>query len=402
MIRGMVGEREVERRKRGFPAIFAKGAMSAPVALALPGVWLLFLLLPVSARWSDRGEGEVQIGYAAIAAFAVLYLSAFEMLRRGRDRETAELSMRTGVFLICAMVVADVIIVSSLGQRATGTAIYLAVVAVVLLPVISAAVLIVSMATALLVASFVVDGWDPDWATPALVLCAGFLMWGIRRIVERNQALITQREQSTAKLLQQERSRFAQDLHDILGHSLTVIAVKSELAGKLIDIDLDRARTEVQDLERLARDALADVRRAVHGYKDLSLVTEIPKARQALESAGIEAQLPRFVAHVDPHLRDLFAWTMREGITNVIRHSSASICTVELYSDRIIIEDDGVGLPGGDTTRDPKQDESWERVGAGHGLSGLVERASAVGAEVRTRSLPTGGFILEVVGGPKP
>lgn len=189
-------------------------------------------------------------------------------------------------------------------------------------------------------------------------------------------------------ILAQERDRFAQDLHDILGHSLTVLAVKSELAGRLLDIDLERARTEVLDLERLSREALTDVRRAVHGYKDLSLVAEIARARHALQTAGIDAELPNSADHVESGLRELFAWTIREGVTNVIRHSAAEHCRVELYADRVVVADDGRGPSG--LPRVP---------GQGHGLSGLHDRAAAAGATVRTSKIEPTGFALEVIGG---
>ncbi|HSV41026.1 MAG TPA: histidine kinase, partial [Nocardioidaceae bacterium] len=230
----------------------------------------------------------------------------------------------------------------------------------------------------------VVDEFEPDVVTPMVVLSAGFVMWGVKQIIARNVDLVSMREVNESLILQQERNRFAQDLHDILGHSLTVITVKAELASRLLDIDLERARSEIDDLERLSRDALADVRRAVHGYKDLSLAGEIVRARQALDTAGINAVLPKTADHVEGELRELFAWTIREGVTNVIRHSEADTCTVELYPDRIVVSDDGHG----------RHDD----LAKGNGLSGLAERAAVVGADVRTRQIQPQGFALEVIG----
>ena len=156
------------------------------------------------------------------------------------------------------------------------------------------------------------------------------------------------------------------------GHSLTVITVKAELAARLLEVSPDRARAEVADLERLARDALADVRRTVAGFRDLSLPGELARARLSLAAAGIDADLPSAVEAVPSHLREVCAWTLREGVTNVIRHSGASLCRVTLDERGIVISDNGAG-PGGVP---------------GTGLLGLTERAEAAGAGCVTGPAP--------------
>ena len=130
--------------------------------------------------------------------------------------------------------------------------------------------------------------------------------------------------------VQEERNRFARDLHDILGHSLTVITVKAELAGRLIAANPERAAAEVADVESLARAALADVRAAVAGYRELSLAGELVSARAALQAAEIKADLPTTIDEVPEENRELFAWVVREGVTNVVRHSGAKRCTIRL------------------------------------------------------------------------
>ena len=105
-----------------------------------------------------------------------------------------------------------------------------------------------------------------------------------------------------------------------------MITVKAELAEPAARRRPGRARAELADLERLSRDALADVRRAVEGYRDLTLPGELARAREALRAADIDADLPNSTDEVPTELRELFAWTVREGVTNVIRHSGASRC----------------------------------------------------------------------------
>ncbi|MEP6797023.1 MAG: histidine kinase, partial [Lapillicoccus sp.] len=226
---------------------------------------------------------------------------------------------------------------------------------------------------------------------------ATFAVWGIWQAMRRSMDLVRAKEENTELLVGQERARMARDLHDILGHSLTVVIVKAELAGRLLDAEASpdadadadtgrgagrgRARAEVADIERLARDALADVRRTVEGYRDLSLPVEISRAKAALEAAEIEATLPGSTDEVPSEFRELFAWIVREGVTNVVRHSAARHCTVSLGPDRVRIVDDGRGCVG---------------VDGGHGLVGLRERAAASGARLVVESPTGGGFSLSV------
>jgi two-component system, NarL family, sensor histidine kinase DesK len=158
--------------------------------------------------------------------------------------------------------------------------------------------------------------------------------------------------------------------------------VKSELAQRLLDVDRERTRAELVDLERLCRDALADVRATAMGVRGISLPGEIAAARNALESAGIDARLPTVADQVPSRWRELFAWTVRESVTNVIRHSRARVCTIEMSADRISVTDDGIGL--GD---DPV---------SGSGLRGLHQRAQLAGGALSTLPGP-GGHGVQVL-----
>ena len=158
-----------------------------------------------------------------------------------------------------------------------------------------------------------VPGWHRDEGILFGTLVATLAVWGISQSINRNIEVLSVREENARLALDDERNRFARDLHDILGHSLTVITVKAELANRLIDVDTDRARAELADLERLSRDALADVRRAVEGYRDLTLPGELARARMALSAAEIDADLPNTTDEVPSDRRELFAWAVREG-----------------------------------------------------------------------------------------
>jgi two-component system sensor histidine kinase DesK len=229
------------------------------------------------------------------------------------------------------------------------------------------------------------NSWD-GWEFLAITsLSATFGMWGVGKIIQQSIALGRANEQIRELAITEERTRVARDLHDVLGHSLTVISVKAELASRLAEVDAARAGQEIGDVHRLARDALAEVRATVAGYREGSLAAELAGARSALTAAGIEPDLPSGADEVTGARRPLFGWALREGVTNVVRHSGATLCRVTLTSKSIEIADDGVG---------PVADDGL-KVG-GHGLVGLGERVSAAGAKLSVGRSPEGGFLLKV------
>lgn len=179
------------------------------------------------------------------------------------------------------------------------------------------------------------------------------------------------REVTTAAVTQ-ERERVARDVHDVLGHSLTVIALKSELAGKLVARDPARAQAEIAAITELARDAISELRATVGGLRVQDLATELEGARQACDSAGIALRVKGEAAGVAPRLQAVFAWVSREAITNVIRHSGASRVEITLSPRSLTVADNGRGIPEG-------------RVG--NGLRGLQERVSDLGGILKITNL---------------
>ncbi|ADD44217.1 histidine kinase [Stackebrandtia nassauensis DSM 44728] len=182
-----------------------------------------------------------------------------------------------------------------------------------------------------------------------------------------------------------ERNRLARDLHDVLGHSLTTISVKAGLARRLLESGTDdRARlvAEVSDSERLARQAMTEVRAVVSEYRT-SLRTELAGVAEALDAAGIRAVLPSVVDVVPGEWQPAFAYVLREGVTNVMRHSRASVCEVRVGPNWIEVVDDGRGSSDGKP---------------GNGITGLRERLAVVGGTVTAGPRPDGeGFRLRAV-----
>jgi two-component system sensor histidine kinase DesK len=351
--------------------------------LVFAGVWLFYLLSPLAEAWDRRDSARGWIGIVATLLFAAVYLTGFAVMRWRRTGPPfrAPVSGLRGAALVLVEIGLGVVMCAAIGQSGTAAAVYVAVICVICLQTRWAWLASLAVALATYGATIAVPGWHRDEGILFGTLVATLAVWGISQSLNRSVEVLQVREENARLALDDERNRFARDLHDILGHSLTVITVKAELAHRLIDVDHERARAEIADLERLSRDALADVRRAVDGYRELTLPGELSRARAALSAAEIAAELPNSTDEVPSDRRELFAWTVREGITNVIRHSGARRCTVLLGEHEVEIRDDGRGPAAGSS---------------GNGLTGLRERASALGGTVLTEPLQP-GFSLKVV-----
>ncbi len=344
-------------------------------------VWTFFLLEPLEVGWSHRDEVSGWIGMAATLAFAAWYVAAFIARRRGLLGRWVHPHRTAGVVTVGVATALAVVMCLAVGQAGTASAVYVGVLAVLSFRGVAGLAMAAVNAGAWYAAGLLVPGWERDNSLLLSMLTAGLAVFGFTQMISGNARLRLAQEENQRLAISDERNRFARDLHDILGHSLTVITVKAELAGRLVEADPDRARTEIADLERLSRDALADVRRAVEGYRELTLPGELSRARTALAAAEIAADLPNSTDHVPGDLRELFAWTIREGVTNVVRHSGARRCTVRLSADAAEVRDDGHGPVDGVD---------------GHGLVGLRERAARVGASVEAGRGAQSGFVLRV------
>jgi two-component system sensor histidine kinase DesK len=226
------------------------------------------------------------------------------------------------------------------------------------------------------------SGWNPDvlWV-PAIIASISLMMAAFMRSIDSLGRMRMAQREVERLAAERERGRVARDIHDILGHSLTVITVKTELARRLVDADPERAKVELAEVEALSRGALADVRATVAGFRGVSVSGELAAARVALAAVEIELDAPAATEAVAPEHRELAGWVVREGVTNVVRHAQATRCRIRLEPRRIAVEDDGVG---------PVDAE------AGTGLAGLRERVDAAGGRVSVGRSDLGGFRLEV------
>ncbi len=215
----------------------------------------------------------------------------------------------------------------------------------------------------------------PVWASGllfgALTGFAGLMQSDVER---KNQELAVAHEEVRALATTAERERISRDLHDLLGHTLTLVAVKAELAAKLVSRDAEAAEREMQSVAATAREALSEVRIAVVGMKGASLAFELDKARHALTVANVKAEISALTTDGHPGQEAVLAMALREGVTNVIRHAGATRCEIRLEpsaTDLVLsIVDDGAG----------------GRVVEGSGLKGMRARLAAIGGALDIKS----------------
>jgi two-component system sensor histidine kinase DesK len=238
-------------------------------------------------------------------------------------------------------------------------------------------------------AAALIGGLSPgDTITPVTIVAGvGLAFVSFNRLTEANEALRRAQDDQARAAVAEERLRFSRDLHDLLGHSLSVITLKCEVAGRLLADQPGPAAREVAEIEAVAREALREVRDAVTGYRQATLAVELAGARRALAAAGIawDEDIASFAPPAE--VEGPLAWALREGVTNVIRHSTGRSCRIGLQAvgpDAVVtVTDDGAVSSA--ATPGPR----W-----GNGLRGLGERLALAGGRLDVGPVPSGGFAL--------
>jgi two-component system, NarL family, sensor histidine kinase DesK len=356
------------------------GGWRKTAMLALPLCYLVYVVISVTENSS--GAGRVA-GYAILGAIAACWLAAPLVLKYETSwprywayfavllvLSVAELPFARAAGFV-AFIFLTMISVGRLGHRS--------------LPLVAAFSLSALIVPTTIPSWHVSLGKSFDDVTPVAIPVVAFVMFAVLQVMRGNQALADARAELAQLAAENERMRIARDLHDLLGHSLTTITVKAGLARRLGATDPARAVSQIAEVEELCRQALTDVRSAVSGYRDVTLAGELARGRELLRASGIAADLPTATDVVDPEHQELFGWTVREGLTNVVRHARARSCAVRLSSSAIEIVDDGAGEPA-----------PVAGVPPGNGLSGLRERVMAAGGSVDAGPLQAGGWALRV------
>jgi two-component system sensor histidine kinase DesK len=236
--------------------------------------------------------------------------------------------------------------------------------------------------------SAVRGGWGDAANIGYATFLSSMVTAAILGLSEAVRELRAAREELARRAVEKERMRFSRDLHDLLGHTLSVIVVKSEAARRLAPRDMDAALGQIADIESVGRQALTEIREAVTGYREGSLATELTRARSALSAASVEPVVRQSGTPLAPQTEALLGWVVREAVTNVVRHSDASRCeiTVDGAAERVrlTVTDNGTGRAAG---------RPREGIG-GTGLKGLTERLAAAGGSLTAGPSPRGGFTV--------
>ncbi|WP_208113278.1 sensor histidine kinase [Actinorugispora endophytica] len=344
------------------------------LSLSLALTFCLFTL----PQWVDA-VGAVQDGdtRAVVAGTAVLY--ALVCVAAVPLAGGARYPVRAAVCLV-ALALGGALVVR-LGPDASWVALFALAVSAVLLPVRSVALLTVPAAAAPLLWALVRGDAGGQFSNLVLLVSSTAAVALLRVALDANAELRAARGEIAVLATARERERVARDLHDILGHSLTAITLKAGVARRVLETsgDTGRAAGEIADLEALARAALADVRATVSGYRTVTLAGELAAGASALAAAGIAADLPGAVDDVDPALRGVFGYVVREAVTNAVRHSAAGTVRVRLGPRSVEVEDDGRAETG---------------VRPGNGLRGLAERMREAGGTLEVRPRGGGGLLV--------
>ncbi|MFF7649469.1 sensor histidine kinase [Streptomyces sp. NPDC007983] len=223
---------------------------------------------------------------------------------------------------------------------------------------------------------------------------SGLVTAAVLTLFETVAQLRATRQELARTAVEKERLRFSRDLHDLLGHTLSVVVVKAEAVRRLAPRDLEAALGQAADIEAVGRQALTEIREAVTGYREGSLDTELDRARSVLDASGIEAGVHRSGPPLSPQAEALLGWVVREGVTNVVRHSGAARCEIDVRGDidrvRLVIADNG---HGGSPPAGEDGSGGVTKVG-GTGLKGLTERLAAAGGSLTSGPDGRRGFRL--------
>ncbi len=330
---------------------------------------LIFFAFPLGSVLTSGLDGSALVlALALVATLAVLFVGTAAAV-------DAPLSGRIGYLTVfLALLLASVPLV---GIAALNCAMFLTVMIALLLPAVLAVPVGLAWAAAVVVAGLVADD------TTAVLLGALGAAVGVSislglRVARAQAQLAATRLQLEQAMLEAERERIARDVHDVLGHSLTAIAIQADLVERLVPRDPQRAVAQVREVESVARRALAELRATTTGLRQVSVQAELASARAVLEAAAIEARLPSAEVPSRPG-DEVLGYVVREAVTNVVRHSGAGWCEVQVGLGRVRVADNGRGATGTGPRR------------PGSGLAGLADRLAEAGGTLNVRERPGGG-----------
>lgn len=371
--------------------LYEKGSLGGLLSRLWPlfvTSWLVFVIINPVATMLEASH--TQLGTLMSLAWAAVFLAAYLRLVLHKPfRINVSATERWSQIALLILLTGMVLYIDI--AYPTGffwLFIYVIIPAGVLLPPRAAAWSVVAITSLAIGVELARSEWAQAMAVP------GIAIWGVstimlRRLIVTVEELRAAREELARLAVTEERLRFGRDLHDLLGHSLSLIAIKCELAGRLVQAQGEQAAAEIKDVEQVARRSLREVREAVTSYRQPTLGEELTGAREMLTAAGIPSRFDVTIGALPRSVDNVLAWAIREATTNVARHSNASACDIRLACGvgevRVSVTDDGCGAAG-----------AGYREAYGSGLAGVAERVASCGGWMMATPVADGGFSLEI------
>lgn len=374
--------------------------------------WLLFLLFPVaSVLLADIDAWRKVVGYVLIALFALTHVLAY-MAMAVREAEAMDQQLEAPRFIgpqsptpyFAVMIAMSAVAITVVGPGLLGFLPFVVVFGIFNYRWAIAAAIVVACVVACVLVPIAFDLF-PDLLFFVIIVVSTAAGASFTRISEE-----TSEERSalrTSLAVSDERNRVARDVHDVLGHSLTAVILKTQVCAKLLErvnpddteqrAVLEQVRAELDELDTVSRRAMAEIRSTVGGLRVANLADELAAARTVLADAGVELTVRGDTNGTSEQHRTTLAWVVRESVTNVVRHARASSCLIEFPTDdkRLLmrITDDGIGPNG----------SSPGRLGEGsfvegNGMRGMRERVADAGVEINVGAGPDHGTRIEVRG----
>ncbi|MBK8903528.1 MAG: sensor histidine kinase [Anaerolineaceae bacterium] len=376
---------------RGLPEIVAASGISVRLWRAYAQAWLVCLLFPILFLvQTPLTAVHLLITLAGLAIFVICY--TWFMWPHPLTHETQRpIGLRTSLLVLTSLTALTLTLSLVYGSAFLWLFVGVSAMVGIALPAGGAFIVVVALTLLTLGVSVGISGGiaGSDWLhiVPLVLLVRGLGvdMIGVARLADALRELHAARDELARQAVMEERLRLARDLHDLLGHTLSMITLKSELAGRLIEKDSARAAQEIKDVERVARQALREVRTAVSGYRQPSLGSELDGAREILEAAGIACSIDNAVATVPSEADAALAWAVREGVTNVIRHSRARQCQIRISHTNETIQ--------AEVHNDGYTGQNSDPVHMGSGLIGLAERFRLLGGSAQSGPAPLAGAL---------
>ncbi|MBP2410405.1 sensor histidine kinase [Brachybacterium fresconis] len=352
-------------------AIHRAAVESGGLPFALPPV--IFIAIPIVFAWIGTPGPGAALVTVMMLVYGLLFVYCTGIALYPHPVRLAWFGVCTALLLA---------LIPILGQNVLYMVMFQAMTHVLLLPWRWAGPTMIAMSLMVFVIALVLGIYVAAGLAGMGMLMSWGFGYGIRQQVLQEE-LDAAEERNAVLAVAAERERIGRDLHDLVGHSLTSLTISAQLARRLLETDPDAAREQLEHIEATVRQALSDVRATASGMQHVRAATEIASARTVLATVGIQAEVPTALPPLPDDRAELFGYVIREGVTNMVRHSRATRATITVDEESVTVADDGDGIPA-DTARS--------------GLTGLEARVAIAGGHLEIASDDHGTRLTATMG----